>query len=502
MTKLDILIAAEAKIAELKNIKPEGVKTIYLSVEKFTLGQGYVKTPVAVTAQAGDNAATLLTRVLGSGNYTNSGAPDSGFYLQSVKDNDSTPANIPAYILQRIAMAGSEVGARQANNWLGEFDYTNMSGWMFTVNNGLPSAPEGGLLGASDFTYEMMADGDVIRWQFTVYGYGADLGLESMFGDAYIDTADKGALTAKIADIDASADKAAWMAHTDYAEAYREALRVLQDMESSQAAVDASLAAISHTPTTDAPIGTVTVTVRDTAPRRQVTTTTIGLPVAFRSLSGLGSYQKPFGVLLDKVEVPLTVGMTAQQAVKAALAGRGYATFDSNGAITGVGPVTTPDKSATVEHLSNGDAGDRSKWVLSRNQVAIFDSAQPVYPKDGDDLFLDYSVDGGYDVQCYSYAHTYFDVSFSTATRVSGTNNAFTFIVPESTQTLAIRYGVKGSDDQPNAYNRYKTLTISSKSIVYDQGEEIRSSTDSSSRSKSVWTGEAPPTILSLPHQP
>jgi hypothetical protein len=476
ITRLDTLAAAEAKITELKNIKPEGVKTIYISVEKFTLGQGYVKSPVAVMAQEGDNAAKLITQLVGSDNYKNDGTVDAGFYLKSIKDNDSSSANIPEYILQRIDIAGIEVGTRRTTGWLGEFDYTDLSGWMFTVNNELPSAPGGGgLLGAADFTYAMMQDGDVMRWQFTVYGYGADLGFGNvMAGEAFINTADKSALTAKIAQIDASSEKPAWMAHADYAETYSEALHTVQDTTSSQTAVDASLQAISSTPSTEAQIGTVKVTVRDVVPRRQVTTTTIGIPVAFKNLTGLGDYENQFGVLLDEVEVPLIVGMTVQQAIRTALANNGYQTYTSGGVLTGIGPVTTPDKSATLEHFSGGDAGDRSKWIMSRNREAIFDVSQPVYANNGDELFLEYSVDGGYDVQCYGLAHTYFDVSFTPTTRVETISALeYRFIVPEGTQTLAISYSVKGSEAYPDAYSRYKTLTFESNGIVYRQGDVI-----------------------------
>lgn len=56
------------------------------------------------------------------------------------------------------------MGAQTRTGW-GEKDYTSQSGWMYIVNNKLAS------VGVS--SYEP-ADGDVIRFQFSVYGMGSD----------------------------------------------------------------------------------------------------------------------------------------------------------------------------------------------------------------------------------------------------------------------------------------------------------------------------------------
>lgn len=55
------------------------------------------------------------------------------------------------------------------DEWLGEFDYTGMSGWMYTVNGVLPN------IGMSGYKPK---DGDVFRLQFSTYGYGSGLGTQ------------------------------------------------------------------------------------------------------------------------------------------------------------------------------------------------------------------------------------------------------------------------------------------------------------------------------------
>ena len=98
---------------------------VTLSVEKFTLGQGYIVEPITVPYSEGDTVAKLITEYLGEGNYQNTGSVESGFYLSSVRDNDTSDVNVPQYILDQCGEVGSK-----SDEWLGEFDYTFMAGWM------------------------------------------------------------------------------------------------------------------------------------------------------------------------------------------------------------------------------------------------------------------------------------------------------------------------------------------------------------------------------------
>ncbi|HWR56199.1 MAG TPA: DUF4430 domain-containing protein, partial [Negativicutes bacterium] len=465
---LNTLAAAETRIMELKNGPTPGQKTVYVSLEKFTLGQGYIQTPIALTITEDEypNVAAVIAQVIGEGNYLHTGSIANDFYLQAVKDNDQSPVHIPDYILEKIP--GYETIGGKSGDWLSEFDLTSMSGWMYTVNNTVP-------LGASLYTYNMLEDGDVIRWQYSVYGYGADLGHDSFAGGLkFRAVANKDALTAEIAKVDASPEKNTWLENNEYAAAYAEAYTVIGSMTSTQEEVDACLAKLRARPATGN-LGTVTVSVRDTSPRRQAVSTSVDAPVVFDNLSGLGNYQQPFGEIITNIEVAITPGMSVREAVLAALEQEGYLVTVASGRITGLGPLVTPDRSATVVQLAKDSAGNRSKWVLSLNDYAIADSedAGAFYVHDGDALTLEYSVDGGYDVRCFPYTSTYFDLNYSVAPRLAGSGLVWDLYLPDGTEEIALSYTRQGPPAAPEQYNRYHKLYIKSNNNNYASNQII-----------------------------
>jgi uncharacterized repeat protein (TIGR02543 family) len=217
-----------------------GTKTVYFSVEKFTLGRGYVQAPVAVTVSPGENVANIVDKVIGAGRYQSGGSFEQDFYLTSVRDDDRKPNElyIPEYILRRLNAAGLSVTGRGQSNWLGESDYVNTSGWMYAVNDRL--APDG----MSDYTYENLRDGDVIRLQFALCS-GADLGYGV---DAYRDIPSRDALTRVCAGINSAANRDVLLAAGSQIKgAYEVALAVMSDLEgSTQATIPGALANLNR----------------------------------------------------------------------------------------------------------------------------------------------------------------------------------------------------------------------------------------------------------------
>lgn len=207
---------------------PAGYVTV--SVDANTLGAGYLYDPVIVPFYDGESYAALTDRVLGgSGNYRNTGSIESGFYLSKVKLPRPITVAVPPVIMTELGSL--ESGPSAAGSLLGEFDYSMWSGWMYSVDGILPD------VGVSD---RKPQDGEVARWQFTVYGYGADLGLpDTGWGaPALYASAEKGPLTTAVAVVNSATDKAALLANAAVTDAYTAAYAALTQLQASQATVD------------------------------------------------------------------------------------------------------------------------------------------------------------------------------------------------------------------------------------------------------------------------
>ncbi|HBL83592.1 MAG: hypothetical protein A2Y17_09375 [Clostridiales bacterium GWF2_38_85] len=166
---------------------------VYITVEKFAVGQGYILEPTRLALEDGDTAWSVLVRAMGEDNLIVTES-EWGNYLSGVKDNETREANIPQFIIDQIS--GEEVTSRADSSILAAYDYTTQSGWTYAVNNTGAAV--------SMQSYELQ-DGDVIRVMYTVYGYGTDLGFgyntETQASDAsYIDIADRDAVIKAVAD--------------------------------------------------------------------------------------------------------------------------------------------------------------------------------------------------------------------------------------------------------------------------------------------------------------
>lgn len=142
---------------------------VVMSVEKLTLGQGFIAEPQKVAFYKGETLAQVLDRLLTAENrkYLHTGALTSGFYLSDIQDVDRGTVTIPSYIYAMLP-AEKTISPRDSSPaYLGEYDYYHQSGWMYSLNNAFPD------VGAGNVAAQ---DGMVVRWQFTLVGYGGDLG--------------------------------------------------------------------------------------------------------------------------------------------------------------------------------------------------------------------------------------------------------------------------------------------------------------------------------------
>lgn len=234
-----IQASLNSAVAAMAAIEKSGEITVTVSVEKFSVDGTYIIEPTEVTVPKYSQASVVVTDLLKEyykdagyiekGNdgkpYRMTGTEINGFYLASVYD--------PTY------KTDEEKGhAQNYKGFLSEFDCGTYSGWMYCVNGSFPG------VGASAYT---LNNGDVMRWQYTCEGLGADIGADnSDWGSSEsAAVADKDALTARIAEI--NKDKAAFFAQTPDGSnkaAYENAMKVLANIASTQEEVDSALKAL------------------------------------------------------------------------------------------------------------------------------------------------------------------------------------------------------------------------------------------------------------------
>ncbi|MCM1315831.1 MAG: terpene cyclase/mutase family protein [Muribaculaceae bacterium] len=233
--------------------------TVTVSMEGLTLGQGMYFEPETYTLseinklvstegygpfdESNLNAgmATLAFFIDNGIEYKNTGSWGDGsaivgssFYLESVKNIDKGYLNVPKVILEKSGMSQADFKDwGNDDEYLGEFDYNQMSGWMITVNDLLiPVGASSWTLNQAYNGYNDYGNDYVIRWQFTLNDYGADLGLQGFAGAPYYDRANKDLLYKKYAELSADG------IFNNNTELKKQALSVMENLTATQEEVD------------------------------------------------------------------------------------------------------------------------------------------------------------------------------------------------------------------------------------------------------------------------
>ncbi|WP_448902291.1 hypothetical protein [Eubacterium sp.] len=245
-------------------------KTVTFSVEKFTIGQGYVVEPVSVEVSDDMTISDVFEKVMNEKGIKYTGSKDDGYlYLKSIENADTGIIDIPEEIAKMPSYESSyeyegetyttsysapsnekNDGNTQPNNGLGEYSYNSMAGWTISVNG---DNDNGNLTPA-----DIVKDGDVIRYQFSVYGWGADVGLSNYAGMEPLKVADKTTLTKELAKI--NENKAVWMNNKNVKNAYENAIKVATKLMATQDEVDeviAELKKAENETTTAQPVTTL-----------------------------------------------------------------------------------------------------------------------------------------------------------------------------------------------------------------------------------------------------
>ncbi len=221
--------------------------TAYVSVEKFTIGQGYLIEPTAMTIEPGTTTCKdVIEKLLKDNGYTYETDTGSSYAITSIDKADSKKLNIPKCIQEMPDFSTSWGGDNSAptneNNMgnasdsLGSYSYHSTAGWMYTVNGAVPSVT------MDSYTLQ---DGDVMRFQFSVYGYGADLGdvnTKDWYGIEALNLPAKETVTKDLA-LMKQALKA--YPNSQGTKVYQSAIAVVTDMDQTQDAVSKAEKSVS-----------------------------------------------------------------------------------------------------------------------------------------------------------------------------------------------------------------------------------------------------------------
>lgn len=219
-----------------------------VSVEGFTISQGYLIEPTLVPIYEGENAAIALARLIRESGYDleYTGDLESNFYISYIVGSNAddpmeateplelTDVEIEPNILVQSPELADMVGFDSSmgeTGKLGEFCYCFASGWMVCVNGDFLN------VGASDC---YLSDGDVMRWQFTI-DYGMEIGGASALGGGMEDlypVADKDELTRTLAHINSAPNSEQLKSDPDIAAAIEQAHEVLKNIPVDQDTVD------------------------------------------------------------------------------------------------------------------------------------------------------------------------------------------------------------------------------------------------------------------------
>lgn len=218
----------------------EKIGTVTLSIEKFTIGQGYLIEPTQVVLHEGDTCANLVKDILKNNNYEiEAPTTSNGWYLSGIKNADNGKTKIPDVIKNMDTQVNGEdiiyppddTAKNVAYPDLSEFSYHGNAGWMYSVNGEFPNV---------GMAARIPKDGDVIRVQFTVYGLGADLGSQYKDGGVRaLNIANKEKLTKKVAQF--NEQKGKWLNIYSASDRYNYAMEVLEKLDSKQWKVDDAL---------------------------------------------------------------------------------------------------------------------------------------------------------------------------------------------------------------------------------------------------------------------
>jgi hypothetical protein len=213
---------------------------VYVTVERFTLGQGLAAEPKKIGYDDGDTVEDILKRAYGEDSIiVSDGAYGKSFdgFVDGGEPEGWTTDDIPEKIIEALdagaegeyappAVKKNEITKRTKADTLANYDYTGQSYLMLCVDNKSAQYGISGLKNGTATDGSAYHDGSVIRIEYGIYNYGGDLNIA--YGTPLIDFADKDELIRAIVDYAGNRD----------CKGYTDAVAVLEDWDATEAEVD------------------------------------------------------------------------------------------------------------------------------------------------------------------------------------------------------------------------------------------------------------------------
>lgn len=212
---------------------------VYVTVERFTLGQGLAAEPKKIGYKSGESMADILKRGYGDDAIVTStsawGESFDGF-VDGGEPEGWTPEQIPQKIVDALGVAGEyttavtiddiKASGRVKADTLSNYDYTGQSYLMTCIDNKSAQYGISGLKAGETDDGTSFHDGSVFRVEFGIYNYGGDLNIA--YGSTLIDFPDKDELIREI--VDYTGDKTLSV--------YTDAVAVLEDWDATEEEVE------------------------------------------------------------------------------------------------------------------------------------------------------------------------------------------------------------------------------------------------------------------------
>lgn len=159
-----------------KNMEKQVIGQATISLEASVLGIPYLIAPTKVDIHQNEKGSYIIDQFLRKHGfkYDQTGTLENNFYLSTIyKQNMLANVAIPEDLWILVEQNSTRSNRDDYDlHSLGEFDFANGAGWMYSINGDYPN------YGFSDAYF---LDGDVVRIRFTLH-YGKDIGGYSSLG--------------------------------------------------------------------------------------------------------------------------------------------------------------------------------------------------------------------------------------------------------------------------------------------------------------------------------